>query len=147
VLGLLGKVDFWERWEAGSWPLDWEKSGTKILVNLLNQLCCLLLQGSEDAVNSATSANEEQTIVFNFLGGDDLIIGQVLNATNHAVVKMDIATKAKVFFNSMSDIITGRSVISIEDNEDSFTGTDELIAAGKIYSFSVDKANINNAIV
>ena len=75
----------------------------------------------KDAVNSATSAIEEQTIVFNFLGGDDLIIGQVLDATNEAVVNIDIATKADVFFNSMSDSsipadICTVLVISIEDN-------------------------------
>jgi hypothetical protein len=110
----------------------------------------------KDAVNSAASAIEEQTIVFNFLGGNDLIIGQVLDATNEAVVNMDIATKAKVFFNSVSDgsipaDVCTVSVVSIGGSEDSFTGTEEAISGGEIYAFggkwfTVDKANINSAV-
>jgi hypothetical protein len=114
------------------------------------------LEAIKDAVNSAASAIEEQMIVFNFLGGDQLMIGQVLDATNEAVVNMDIATKAKVFFNSMSDssIPAGTcmvSVVSLRDHEESFSGADEAIAAGEVYEFggkwfTVDKANINTAI-
>lgn len=114
------------------------------------------IEAVKDAVNSAASAIEEQTLVFNFLGGNQLILGEVLDATNEAVLNMDIATKAKVFFNSMSDSSIPAdtctvSVVSIKDNEDSFAGADEAIASGEVYMFggkwfTVEKAKINTAI-
>jgi len=118
------------------------------------------LEAAKVAVNTAASAIGESTIIFNFLGGDDLILGQVLDATNEAVVNMDVATKAKVFFNSMSDSsipadVCSVSVIAVGDKESesssSRSGIDDAIAAGEIYSlggkwFTVDKANMNNDI-
>lgn len=151
VMGILGKVG--GKILATGQGKEWYKDPGESIESIV---LLAPFEAVKDAVNSAASAIEEQTIVFNFLGGEELIIGQVLDATNEAVVNMDIATKAKVFFNSMSDSsipadICTVSVVSIEDNEESFAGMEEAIAGGEIYSFggkwfSVDKANINNAI-
>lgn len=118
------------------------------------------IEAAKDAVNAAASAIEEDTIIFNFLGGDELVIGQVLEATNEAVVNMDIATKANVYFNSMSDrsvpadtcTVTVLSIGGDDSSESSFsTGVEEAIAAGEAYFmdgkwWTVEKANVNTAL-
>jgi hypothetical protein len=110
----------------------------------------------KEAFNSAAAAIEEKSLVINFLGGDDLVLGEVLDATNELVVMMDIATGAKVSFNSVchSSIPSGTCtvcVVSVGENEAEVSGLDESIAAGEVYMrdgvwYTVDKANINAAL-
>lgn len=114
------------------------------------------MEAIKDAVNGAASAIDEKELVVNFLGGDDLILGEVLDATNELVVMMDIATKAKITLNSMShsSMPSGTctvSVISVSESETKFSGVDDSIAAGEVYVrdgvwYTVDKVNINTAI-
>ncbi len=114
------------------------------------------MEAIKDAVNGAASAIDEKELVVNFFGGDDLILGEVLDATNELVVMMDIATKAKISLNSMShsSIPPGTctvSVISIQAGENKFSGAGDSIAAGELYIreglwYTVDKANINTAV-
>lgn len=114
------------------------------------------MEAVKDAMNSAASAIDEKTLVFNFLGGDDLIMGEVMDATNELVVMMDIATKAKIRFNSISQssIPSGTCtvcVVAVGVSEEELTGAEESIAAGEVYArdgvwYTVDKANINTAV-
>lgn len=114
------------------------------------------MEAIKDAANGAASAIDETTLVFNFLGGDDLIMTEVTDATNELVVMMDIATKAKITFNSMShsSIPMGTctvTVVAIGESEEKFFGVEESIAAGEVYGrdgvwYTVDKANINTAV-
>jgi hypothetical protein len=114
------------------------------------------MEAIKDAFNGAASAIEEKSLVFNFLGGDDLVLGEVLDATNELVVMMDIATKAKVSLNSLchSSIPPGTctvSVVSVGDSEAEVAGADGSIAAGEVYMrdgvwYTVDKANVNAAM-
>ena len=114
------------------------------------------MEAIKDAVNGAASAIEEKELVFNFLGGDDLILGEVLDATNELVVMMDIATKAKISVNSLShnSLPLGSCsvcVISVGESASELSGVEESVAAGEVYFregvwYTVDKANINTAI-
>lgn len=114
------------------------------------------LEAIKDAVSGAASAIEEKELVLNFLGGDDLVLGEVLDAANELVVMMDIATKAKVSLNSLclSSIPSGTCtvcVVSVGEGEASVSGSDSSIAAGEVYMhdgvwYTVDRANINTAV-
>lgn len=114
------------------------------------------MEAIKDAVNGAASAIEEKELVVNFLGGDDLILGEVLDATNELVVMMDIATKAKISVNSLShnSIPMGSCsvcVVSVGETPSAVSGVEESVSAGEVYYrdgvwYTVDKANINTAI-
>lgn len=107
------------------------------------------MEAIKDAVNGAASAIKEKKLVINFLGGDDLIVGEVLDATNELVVMMDIATKAKVSVNSLShnSIPMGTCsvcVVSLGEASSELTGVEESVAAGEVYYrdgvwYTVDK--------
>ena len=109
----------------------------------------------KDAFAGAASALDSKSLVFNFIGGDDLIFGQVLEATNELVVMLDIATSAKVSFNSMSHSsipaeACAVTVVSVGSDEGEFSGADKAIAAGEVYLFdgkywTVDEADIDTA--
>jgi len=114
------------------------------------------IEAVKDAANGAASAIDATNLVFNFLGGDDLIMREVLDATNELVVMMDIATKAEVSFNSIShsSIPSGTCtvcVVAIGESDETFSGPDEAISSGEVYArdgvwYTVDKANINTAV-
>merc|ERR1712194_465267 len=60
------------------------------------------MEAVKDAVTNAASAMESERLVFNFLGGDDMIAGEVMEAGSELVLTLDIPTKTQVFFNSLS---------------------------------------------
>mmetsp|Transcript_100532 Transcript_100532/g.290396 ORF Transcript_100532/g.290396 Transcript_100532/m.290396 type:complete len:245 (+) Transcript_100532:115-849(+) len=111
------------------------------------------VEAIKDAFESASSAIEEETIVLNFLGGKELVLGEVLDAASEFVVMMDIATKAKVYVNSMSHDSVPRdsctlSVVAVREKDDGFSGAEESIASGEVYTldgslYTVEKANLN----
>jgi len=73
VLGLLGKVG--GKIVATGQGKEWYKDPGESVESIV---LLTPFEAVKDAVNSATSAIEEQTLVFNFLGGDDLIMGKCL---------------------------------------------------------------------
>ena len=114
------------------------------------------MESIKDAFNDAASAIQEKSLVINFLGGDDLVLGEVLDATNELVVMLDIATGAQISLNSLchSSIPSGTCtvcVVAIGGTEEEVSGSDASIAAGEVYMrdgvwYTVDEANINTAV-
>jgi hypothetical protein len=116
------------------------------------------MEAVKDAVKAAASAMECEQLVFNFLGGDSLMIGEVLDATNELVVMLDIATSAKISFNSLchNSVPSGTcslAVISVgsSSEEGDFSGVAaKSIAAGEIYMldgtwWTVEDSELNTA--
>ena len=112
----------------------------------------------KDALNEAGSAMQSQKLIFNFLGGDDLMMMEVLNATNHLVLQLDVPTKAHIAFNSVchSSIPLGTctvAVVAFRDEEvetSGFSGLEKSIANGEVYFhngnwLTVDESDINTA--
>lgn len=114
------------------------------------------LEAIKDAFAGAAPAIDCDKLVFNFLGGDDLMMGEVLQATNELVVMLDINTKAKISFNSLciASVPEGTcavTVVSVGEDGDDFSGADKSIAAGEVYVqdgkwWTVDETDINTAI-
>jgi hypothetical protein len=115
------------------------------------------MEAIKDAFAGAGPAIECKELVFNFLGGDDLMLGEVLSATNELVVMLDINTKAKISFNSLcfKSVPEGTcavTVVSVGDgNEEESTGFEKSIAAGEVYArdgqwWTVEEADINTAL-
>lgn len=115
------------------------------------------LQAVKDAITKAASATEHEHLVFNFLGGDDLMVGEVMEAGTELVMALGISTKTKVSFNSLSHktIPSGTctvTVVSLGDKrKDSLSGIEKAVAYGEIYSrngvwYTVEESDINTAI-
>jgi hypothetical protein len=118
------------------------------------------MEAIKEAFKAAASAIESEKLVFNFLGGDELMMGEVLEATNEMVVMLDIATRAKVSFNSLchSSIPKGDcavTVVSVGSNVQEegaeFSGVEKAVASGEIYLrdgawWTVDESEINTAV-
>jgi hypothetical protein len=115
------------------------------------------MEAVKDALNSAGSAMDYEHIQINFLGGNTILY-QVLRAAEHMVLTLDIKTKAKVSFSSVShsdfpeDIITATVVgIPSEQATDDWTGVKKAVAKGKLYidkdgkSWTVIEEDINTA--
>jgi hypothetical protein len=66
----------------------------------------VILHGPTDAVRDALigakSAMQASNIVINFCGGEDAQVLEVLSAVKKMVLDLDVATKAKISFNSIS---------------------------------------------
>lgn len=110
----------------------------------------------KDAIATAASAMESNALVFNFLGGDDLILGEVLEASSDLVVALDIATKAQITFNSVShrSIPSGTCAVTVVSvggaADDSLSGVEKAIALGEVYSrdgtwYTLEESDINTA--
>lgn len=117
------------------------------------------MEAVKDAVAGATSAIQCERLVFNFLGGDDLMLGEVLDATNEMVIMLDIKTKAKITFNSLchSSIPAGTCAVTVvsvgkgTEEGTEFSGVDKSIAAGEVYLrdgsyWTVQESEINTAV-
>lgn len=111
-----------------------------------------------DALTGAGSAMNAETIVLNFAGGDDVQVLEVLEAAKQIVLMLDIATKAKVLFNSIStsEFPLGTSsltVIGLPEGASTggLEGVENAIATGEIYFcqgqyWTLLQENINTAI-
>lgn len=113
----------------------------------------------KDALTNAASAMESDNLVFNFLGGDDLMMGEVLEAASDLVLMLDVPTKAKIAFNSLCHktlplgtcTVTVVSVGGSGDGTDSPAGLEKSIASGEVYVrdgvwYTVQESDINTAL-
>jgi hypothetical protein len=117
------------------------------------------MEAIKDAMTNAASAMNYEKLVFNFLGGDDLIAGEVYDAATELVLMLDIATSTKIDFNSVchSSIPSETCTVTIvglpsspSANADTMTGVEKAIASGEVYSrdrvwYTVIKEDINTA--
>jgi hypothetical protein len=93
----------------------------------------------KDALKEAGSAMQAQKLVFNFLGGDDLMMKEICDATNDLVLQLDVATKAKIAFNSIChmSVPSGSCSVTVvamgEENGDELEGADKSVANGEVY--------------
>lgn len=111
-----------------------------------------------DALTGAGSAMNAGTLVVNFAGGDDVQVLEVLDATKQLVLMLDVPTKAKIVFNSIScsEFALGSSTVTVIalPEEISLGGlkyTDKSIATGEVYFCNgvfqtLVEENINTAV-
>lgn len=117
------------------------------------------LEAIKDAIRNAASASamESNNLVFNFLGGDDLMVGEVMEAGSELVVALDIPTETKVSFNSLShkNIPSGTcsvTVVSVgSKSNDPLLGAEKAVAQGEVYSrdgtwYTVEESDITTTI-
>jgi len=114
------------------------------------------VEACKDAITNAASAMEAETLVFNFLGGDDMMTGEVMEAGNELVLALDIPTKTKVLFNSLSHTTIPKgtctvTVVSVGATDDSLSGVEKAVAQGEVYSrdgtwYTVEEGDINTAV-
>jgi hypothetical protein len=111
----------------------------------------------KDAFAGAGPAIDCESLVFNFLGGDDLMMGEVLDAAKEMVVMMDIATKAKITFNSLchESIPSGTCAVTVvslgSSAYEGAGGVEKSIASGEVYLrdgtyMTVQESEINTAL-
>ena len=112
------------------------------------------LEAVKNAITNAASAMESEKLVLNFLGGDDLMVGEVMEAGSELVLALDIPTKTKISFNSISHktIPSGTcsiTVVSVGGQaSDSLSGVEKAVAQGEVYSrdgnwYTVEESDIN----
>lgn len=98
------------------------------------------IEAAKDALASAAAVSQDgsQTMVVNFLGGDKLIIGEVMEACDLVVEALDLPAKTKVKFNSISfkeipeDVCTV-TVVASAGGAEGMEGVDESVARGELY--------------
>lgn len=98
------------------------------------------LDAVREALLVAGPAIDVNNIVINFAGGFDAQITEVIDATKQIVLMLDIATKAKIRFNSISSADLPAQVSSVvviglpeESVKGGLSGVDKAIANGEIY--------------
>ncbi len=114
------------------------------------------MEAIKDAITNAASAMDSETLVFNFLGGDDLMSGEVMEAGSELVLALDVPTSTKVLFNSLSHTSIPKgtctvTVVSVGASDDSLSGVAKAVAQGEIYSrdgtwYTVEEGDINTAL-
>lgn len=115
------------------------------------------LEAIKDAITNAASAMESETLVFNFLGGDDLMVGEVMEAGSELVLALDIPTSTKISFNSLSHKTIPKgtctvTVVSVGDQtNESLSGLEKAVAQGEVYTrdgtwYNVEESDINTAV-
>ena len=95
------------------------------------------------AASSSSSAvpSDAKYVVMNIAGGDDLIIGEVLEACGMLANELNLQeSKAKVTFNSISfnqfaDETCSVTVVACGGNSAGLEGVDESIAKGELYVY------------
>ena len=116
------------------------------------------MEAIKDAFGSAGPAIDSESLVFNFLGGDDLKMGEVLDAAKEMVLMMDIKTNAKISFNSLchDSIPIGTcavTVVSAGSGEyEAANGVEQAIVKGEVYLrdgkyVTVQESEINTALM
>eukprot|EP00579_Thalassiosira_antarctica_P007686 CAMPEP_0201883668 /NCGR_PEP_ID=MMETSP0902-20130614/16170_1 /ASSEMBLY_ACC=CAM_ASM_000551 /TAXON_ID=420261 /ORGANISM="Thalassiosira antarctica, Strain CCMP982" /LENGTH=173 /DNA_ID=CAMNT_0048412517 /DNA_START=278 /DNA_END=799 /DNA_ORIENTATION=- len=117
------------------------------------------IEAAKSALSSMASAvmigEDAKSVVINFLGGDDIIIGEVLEACDLLVDELDFPAKTKVTFNSISfeeipmDACTV-TVVASGGKAGGLEGVDESVARGELYVhdgkwFTVAEGDITTA--
>jgi hypothetical protein len=103
------------------------------------------LDAVRNALNAAGSTQDADTLVLNFLGGDDLQMMEVLEAAEKLVLDLDVKTSAKISFNSLCYKIfplekATLSVVALTGGKDGgetplLRGVAKSLAAGEVYFF------------
>lgn len=112
-------------------------------------------EAAKDALDKAESVGDDKFVVINFLGGDDLIYGEVRDACDRIVQELDIPDKAKISFNSVSftDFEEGTcsvTVMSTDGQSITDGGIYAAVAKGEAYVYggkwyTVTKEDITTA--
>ena len=99
------------------------------------------MEAIQQALSNVSNVNVEkdQSVTFNFLGGDDLILKEVIDASDMLANNLEFESKIKVAFNSISfaDVPNDEcsvTVVSSEGKTGGLSGVDESIASGEVYS-------------
>ena len=124
------------------------------------------IEAVKDSLIGAKSAMQCTNLIINFCSGDDTQVLEVLSAIKRMVLDLDIATKTKISFNSIShsSFPMGTSAVTIisvpetveseKDNESNDQDDDKImqaIASGEIYFrdgifYTLLEQDINTAI-
>jgi len=99
------------------------------------------MEAIQQALSNVSNVNieKDKSVTFNFLGGDDLILKEVIDASDMLANNLELDSKIKVAFNSISvaDVPNDEcsvTVVSSEGKTNGLTGVDESIARGEVYS-------------
>lgn len=98
-------------------------------------------EAAKDALAKAGEIGDAKHIVLNFLGGDDLIYGEVRDACDFLVQELDVPAGVKITFNSISftEFEEGTCSVTVlaSNGISSFVeGIDESIAKGEAYVYN-----------
>ena len=117
------------------------------------------LEAAQNALSSMAAAvtvgEDTKSVVMNFLGGDDLIIGEVLQACDMLVDGFGFPAKTKMQFNSVSfsevpaDVCTV-TVVASAGKVGGLEGVDQSVAKGELYNldgkwYTVTEGDITTA--
>ena len=97
-------------------------------------------EAAKDALSRASSASDAKYVVVNFLGGDDLIYGEVKDACDLLVDELEISDKAKITFNSVSftdfeEGVCSVTVIASDGQSGEDGGVEQSIGRGEAYIY------------
>lgn len=118
------------------------------------------IEAARAAISSAAApiaiGEDDKSVVFNFLGGDELIMGEVLEACDLLVEGLDLPAKTRVKFNSISfekiaADVCSVMVVSSAGKAGGLEGVDESVARGELYIqdgkwFTVTEGDITTAM-
>jgi hypothetical protein len=111
-----------------------------------------------DALKGAGSAMKADHLVINVAGGDDLQVNEVISALEELVLDLDLVTKAKISFNSLSHSTFPNGYASVTAialpegaSAGGKAGTEKSIAQGEVYAskgkwYTVVEQDIENAV-
>lgn len=95
------------------------------------------MEAAKDALTAAASVIDAHRLVFNFLGGNDLQLLQVLDAMDFMIKDaLDVNTKSKISFNSLSykdfpDEQVTLTLVAFDDETEG--GAKSGVGAGEVY--------------
>ena len=94
----------------------------------------------KDALSKVESIDNAKYVVVNFLGGDDLIYGEVKDACDLLVAELDISDSTKLSFNSVSykdfeDGACSVAVVASDGQSATDGGIENSIAKGEAYIY------------
>ncbi len=99
------------------------------------------IEAAKAALENVSAASDAAKYVsLNFAGGDDLIIGEVLEACGMLMNGLNLEGKFKISFNSISfnqfaDETCSVTVVASGGNTGGLEGVDESIARGELYAY------------
>jgi hypothetical protein len=103
------------------------------------------LDAVRDALTGAGSAMAADKLVINVAGGDDLQVKEVIDALEELVLDLDVPTKAKISFNSLSHssfpklvaTITAVALAAVSEEAEASSvvkkGAERSVAEGEVY--------------
>jgi hypothetical protein len=116
------------------------------------------LDAVRDAILGAGSAMAADKLVINVAGGDDLQVKEVIDALEELVLDLDVSTKAKIHFNSLSHSkfpMKAATITAVALPEEASSGdkkgAEKCVADGEVYFsegkwYTVVPEDINTAV-